>query len=94
MLDRRPASRRGLDALAECHLGTRQNRHQPLRALGEMSFAVLTAIENRLPGRGAAGSASSGRYMRTWENGLQVSVPVLERAPIRARRRRGRDSQI
>ena len=66
----------GLDALAECHLGTRQNRHQPLRALGEMSFAVLAAIENRLPGPGAAGSASSGRYMRTWEDGLQVSVPV------------------
>ena len=63
---------RGLDALAECHLGTRQNRHQPLRALGEMSFAVLTAIENRRPGSGAGGSASSGRYMRTWENGLQV----------------------
>ncbi len=27
--------RHGLDALAESHLGTRQNRHQPLRALGE-----------------------------------------------------------
>lgn len=75
---------RGLDAIAECHLGTRQNRHQPLRTLGEMSFAVLTAIENRLPGRSAVVSASSGRYMRTWEDGLQVSVPVLERPPIRA----------
>ena len=79
-----PCTLRGLDALAECHLGTRQNRHQPLRALGEMALAVLTAIENRRPGTSAAGSASSGRYMRTWENGLQVSVPVLERAPIRA----------
>ena len=38
----------GLDALAECRLGTRHNRHQPLRALGEMSYAVLAAVENRL----------------------------------------------
>src|ERR1700748_2887468 len=37
----------GLDALAECHLGTRQNRHQPLRALGEMAYAVLAAVVNR-----------------------------------------------
>ena len=34
----------GLDALAECRLGTRHNRHQPVRALGEMSYAVLAAL--------------------------------------------------
>ena len=38
----------GLDALAECRLGTRHNRHQPLRVLREMSYAVLAAVENRL----------------------------------------------
>ncbi len=37
----------GLDALAECQLGTRQNRHQSLRALGEMAYAVLAAVESR-----------------------------------------------
>ena len=82
---------RGLDALAECHLGTRQNRHQPLRALGEMSFAVLIAVENRLPGRDAAGSASSGRYVRTWENGPRYrsrcsSERPYEQTSARARR--------
>ena len=39
--------RHGLDALAECHLGERHNRHQPLRALGEMAYAVLSAVEER-----------------------------------------------
>ena len=39
---------RGLDALAECQLGTRQNRHQSLRALGEMAYAVLAAVEHRI----------------------------------------------
>ena len=39
--------REGLAALAECDLGRRQNRHQSLRALGEMAFAVLAAVERR-----------------------------------------------
>lgn len=69
----------GLEALAECHLGTRQNRHQPLRALGEMAYAVLAAVESRRPETtGAAG----GRYLRPWEDGVLVSVPVAERPPV------------
>ncbi|HEX3803712.1 MAG TPA: glucosyl-3-phosphoglycerate synthase [Solirubrobacteraceae bacterium] len=78
---------RGLDALAECDLGTRQNRHQPLRALGEMAYAVLAAVENRVPERAASACASGARYMRPWEDGLVASVPVKERPPIRARDR-------
>ena len=39
----------GLDALAESRLGVRQNRHQSLRALGEMAYAVLAAVEARMP---------------------------------------------
>lgn len=70
----------GLDALAECDLGTRQNRHQPLRALGEMAYAVLAAVEHRLPGRPAA---VAGRYLRPWEDGAPASVPVAERPPLR-----------
>ncbi len=47
---------RGLDALAECQLGTRQNRHQSLRALGEMAYAVLAAVERRIaPAQRAGG---------------------------------------
>ena len=70
---------RGLDALAECHLGTRQNRHQPLRKLGEMAFAVLAAAERRVQG---PRSATGGQYLKPWEDGAVARVPVLERPPI------------
>jgi glucosyl-3-phosphoglycerate synthase len=69
----------GLQALAECHLGTRQNRHQPLRALGEMAFAVLAAVERRLDG---PRSVTGGHYLRPWEDGAVVHVPVEERPPL------------
>ncbi|HEX8977138.1 MAG TPA: glucosyl-3-phosphoglycerate synthase [Solirubrobacteraceae bacterium] len=71
--------REGLDALAESDLGQRQNRHQPLRALGEMAYAVLAAVERRLPaGRNVIG----GAYLRPWEDGRVVPVPVQERPPL------------
>ena len=71
----------GLDALAECRLGSRQNRHQPLRALGEMAFAVLGAVERRLDG---PRSASGGQFLRPWEDGRIVRIPVDERPPLRS----------
>jgi glucosyl-3-phosphoglycerate synthase len=77
--------REGLDALAECDLGRRQNRHQSLRARGEMAYAVLAAVERRLPaGRGVIG----GAYLRPWEDGRVVPVPVLERPPLASLRPR------
>jgi hypothetical protein len=69
----------GLDGLAECDLGRRQNRHQSLRALGEMAYAVLAAMERRLP---AGRSVIGGAYVRPWEDGRVVAVPVLERPPL------------
>ncbi len=72
----------GLDALAECRLGTRQNRHQSLRALGEMAFAVLAAVERRIDG---PRSATGGAFLRPWEDGRIVRVPVGERPPIYSR---------
>jgi glucosyl-3-phosphoglycerate synthase len=72
----------GLDALAECRLGSRQNRHQSLRALGEMAFAVLAAVERRIDG---PRSATGGQFLRPWEDGRIVRVPVAERPPIRSR---------
>jgi glucosyl-3-phosphoglycerate synthase len=72
----------GLDALAESHLGSRQNRHQPLRALGEMAYAVLAAVESRLSGRAAPAAA---QYLKPWEDGAVASIPVAERPPIRER---------
>jgi glucosyl-3-phosphoglycerate synthase len=37
----------GLDRLAQSDLGSRQNRHQSLRALGAMAFEVMAAVERR-----------------------------------------------
>jgi glucosyl-3-phosphoglycerate synthase len=63
----------GLDALAECHLGVRHNRHQPLRALGEMAYAVLAAVERRVgDGRAVLG----GHYLRPWQDGTVARVAV------------------
>jgi hypothetical protein len=71
--------RHGLDALAECHLGERQNRHQPLRALGEMAYAVLAAVERRI---GAERSPTGGHYLRPWEECAIAEVAVTERPPL------------
>ena len=38
----------GLGAMAQVDLGTRQNRHQTLRDLSRMSYAVLRAVARRL----------------------------------------------
>jgi glucosyl-3-phosphoglycerate synthase len=71
--------RHGLDALAECHLGERQNRHQPLRALGEMAYAVLAAVERRIaPDRSAIG----GHYLRPWDDFAVAQVAVSERPAL------------
>jgi glycosyltransferase involved in cell wall biosynthesis len=70
----------GLDALAECDLGRRQNRHQPLRVLGEMAYAVLAAVERRLGDDRT--TVIGGNYLRPWEDGAVVSVPVAERRPL------------
>lgn len=81
---------RGLQALAECHLGTRQNRHQSLRALGEMAYAVLAAVQRRLPeqaiGSRPPATEPTGRYLRPWNGGEVGAVPILERPPIARRR--------
>jgi glucosyl-3-phosphoglycerate synthase len=69
----------GLEALAESDLGQRQNRHQSLRALGEMAFAVLAAVERRRPNGRTPDSSS---YLRPWADGTSVSVAISERPPV------------
>ena len=69
----------GLESLAECHLGERQNRHQPLRALGEMAYAVLAAVERRI---GGDRSTAGGHYLRPWDDHAVAEVPVTERPPL------------
>jgi glucosyl-3-phosphoglycerate synthase len=58
----------GLDGLAQVDLDVRQNRHQPLRALGPMADAVLGAVAARLESEGRLG-------------GLEADAPV-ERPPL------------
>jgi glucosyl-3-phosphoglycerate synthase len=70
----------GLDALAEARLGERRNRHQPLRALGEMAYAVLAAVERRIGPRSPAG----GHYLRPWQDGAVAHVPIDERPSLRS----------
>jgi glucosyl-3-phosphoglycerate synthase len=78
----------GLDALAQVDLGTRQNRHQPLRALSAMAYAVLTAVERRLPGPHVAAPDSSRPLVLPHGDELElVDVAVEERPPLRALRR-------
>jgi glucosyl-3-phosphoglycerate synthase len=76
---------RGLNALAETDLGTRQNRHQSLRALGEMAYAILAAVERRLPTEPR--SSISARYVKPWEDGAISTVAVTERPPLRVAER-------
>jgi len=85
----------GLDALAECHLGRRQNRHQPLRALGEMAYAVLAAVERRIGGQAGHGASADatprsparGHYVRPWDDLAVARVPIAERPPLASLRR-------
>ncbi|MGX6448612.1 glucosyl-3-phosphoglycerate synthase, partial [Patulibacter sp. S7RM1-6] len=67
----------GLDALAEVDLGERQNRHQPLRDLGLMAYAVLCAVERRIH---RDGPPPHGLRL-PWEDGAVRAVPVDERPP-------------
>ena len=69
----------GLDALAEADLGTRQNRHQPLRDLGAMAFAVLCAVEART---GRPGGPVAAGLVQPWAGGAIRDVPILERPPL------------
>lgn len=82
----------GLDALAQSDLGERQNRHQPLRALSAMAFAVMIAAERRVRD-GALPPGETATIALPDAGGLELrSVAVEERPPLvslRAARRNG-----
>jgi len=69
----------GLEALAESDLGPRESRDQPLRALGEVAFAVLAAVDRR---RRDGRTPDSGAYLRPWADGTSVPVAITERPPL------------
>jgi glucosyl-3-phosphoglycerate synthase len=53
----------GIDALAQVDLGQRQNRHQPLRDLTAMAYAVMVAAARRLDDSGLAVPLAPGPLM-------------------------------
>jgi glucosyl-3-phosphoglycerate synthase len=87
----------GLDAMAQVDLGTRQNRHQPLRDLSRMSYAVLRAVARRMRQEGRLNQAvdpnapvspfqfSDYLHAVATPDGLQLHLYVeelVERPPI------------
>jgi glucosyl-3-phosphoglycerate synthase len=61
----------GLDGLAEVDLGVRQNRHQSLRELSAMAYAVLLAAQTRFLGQDFADAHACG----------SIALPALDGGP-------------
>ncbi|MDX6645948.1 MAG: glucosyl-3-phosphoglycerate synthase [Miltoncostaeaceae bacterium] len=73
----------GLDGLAQVDLGSRQNRHQPLRDLGPMAYAVISAALGRLLEEGALDRFAPGPLVLWGDEDVEVrQVPLLERPPL------------
>jgi glucosyl-3-phosphoglycerate synthase len=73
----------GVGALAQADLGSRQNRHQPLRELSAMSYAVLVAASRRLLGEASVDALAPGPYALPGAEDLDVrQVAVDERPPM------------
>ncbi len=53
----------GLNGLAQVDLGVRQNRHQSLRDLSAMAYAVLVAAQSRFLGADFADSHACGSIL-------------------------------
>jgi glucosyl-3-phosphoglycerate synthase len=73
----------GLDALAQVDLDTRQNRHQPLQALGPMAYAVLAAVAERLQRDGRLEPGAAPPFLRAGADGVVPAgaVPAAEERP-------------
>jgi len=73
----------GLDALAQVDLGERQNRHQSLRALSAMAYAVTVAAERRFGAPGADAPHTTGSIaFPAGERLERRAVAVEERPPL------------
>jgi glucosyl-3-phosphoglycerate synthase len=83
----------GLDGLAQVDLGERQNRHQPLRDLSAMAYAVLVAAQARFLGAAFADMhACSSVILAPARSTPKLienrPVTVEERPPLSRHRRR------
>ena len=78
----------GVDALAQVDLGTRQNRHQSLRDLSAMSYAVMVAAGARLYVAGLPPAPAPGPLAlppRPGATAIELrQVTVIERPPLDA----------
>jgi glucosyl-3-phosphoglycerate synthase len=77
----------GLDGLAQVHLGERQNRHQSLRDLSAMAYAVLVAAQTRFLGEAFADTHACGSIILPPARGTPEQmesrpVTVEERPPL------------
>lgn len=74
----------GLDGMAQVDLGTRQNRHQPLRELGAMALEVMCAGLGRgLPPEVWEGLAAGRMLVPGDDGGVRPrDVPLEERPPM------------
>ena len=71
----------GIDAMAQVDLGTRQNRHQPLRDLSAMAHAVLMAAAARVHGREAIEAFGPGPLALPTDGSLEVRQVSFEERP-------------
>lgn len=78
----------GVDALAQVDLGERQNRHQRLRDLTAMAYAVLTAGSVRVFGPDAIDRFGPGPLVLPFGDIEVRQVPVEERPPLASLDRR------
>jgi glycosyltransferase involved in cell wall biosynthesis len=78
----------GLDGMAQVDLGARQNRHQSLRELSAMAYAVLVAAQTRFLGRDFADANAGGSIALpplAGEPAMESCRVVLEeRPPLRS----------
>jgi glucosyl-3-phosphoglycerate synthase len=76
----------GLDGLAQVDLGVRQNRHQPLRELSAMAYAVLVAAQMRFLGSEFADANAAGSMLLPARQGMSAmesrKVVLEERPPL------------
>ncbi|MGH2737084.1 MAG: glucosyl-3-phosphoglycerate synthase, partial [Actinomycetota bacterium] len=68
----------GLDALAQVDLGTRQNRHQSLRELTAMAYAVMVAAARRIFGRSTIEAYGPGPLMLPGAAGPEDELEAID----------------
>jgi glucosyl-3-phosphoglycerate synthase len=80
----------GIDALAQVDLGVRQNRHQSLRELSAMAYAVLVAAQSRFLGADFADANACGSIaLPTGDGAMEARRVTVEERPALASLRPG-----